>query len=147
MHQLPPSKVAILLDWLLPDRAGPLVGLHVLQTGNGACFVDRWPDPRALLVDAAGNYSLAGDPESLQSADLKPRIAGFVEAPQRFLPVLRAAFPGLLEHFARQHSKHTRGGEAGFLGSTSGCSLCDRRSDPRAGAATVKAAPSHVISA
>ncbi|MGH7490936.1 MAG: GNAT family N-acetyltransferase [bacterium] len=95
MILLTPSQMATLRDWFAPDRPGPLVGMHVLQTGNGACFVDRWPQPRVLLADSAGNYSFAGDPETLKPADLKARIAGFVEAPERFVPVLRAAFPSL----------------------------------------------------
>lgn len=24
---------------------------------TGACWADRWPNPRALLVETAGNYS------------------------------------------------------------------------------------------
>jgi RimJ/RimL family protein N-acetyltransferase len=49
----------VLRDWFVPDRPGPLVGLHVLQTGHGACFADRCPHPRAVLTDIAGNYALA----------------------------------------------------------------------------------------
>jgi len=95
MIQLTTSQTSALRDWFVPDRPGPLVGLHILQTGNGACFVDRWPNPRAVLVDSAGNYSLVGDPEALNPNDVKNRITGFVETPERFVPVLRAAFPNL----------------------------------------------------
>jgi RimJ/RimL family protein N-acetyltransferase len=55
--------------------------------------VDRWPDPRAVLVETAGNYSLAGDPNALTPTSLQPHIAGFVEVPEPFVPLLRAAFP------------------------------------------------------
>jgi RimJ/RimL family protein N-acetyltransferase len=89
------DRLASLRHWFLPDRPGPLVGLHVLQTGHGACAVDRWPRPRALLVETAGNYALAGDPAALAPADLRGRIAGMVEAPAPFEPLLRAAFPDL----------------------------------------------------
>jgi RimJ/RimL family protein N-acetyltransferase len=92
MVELTPDQAATLRGWFVPDRPGPLVGLHVIQTGNGACWADRWPDPRAVLVETAGNYSFAGEPEALQPADLKPLIAGFVEAPAPFVPLLRAAF-------------------------------------------------------
>jgi RimJ/RimL family protein N-acetyltransferase len=84
--------MATLRDWFLPDRPGPLVGLHVIHTGNGAGWVDRWPNPRAILTATAGNYALAGDPDALQPIDLQSRIEGFVEAPERFVPLLRAAF-------------------------------------------------------
>jgi RimJ/RimL family protein N-acetyltransferase len=90
------EQLATLRSWFVPDRPGPLVGLHVIQTGNGTCLADRWPDPRALLVESAGNYTLTGDPRVLQPADLRGRVAGFLEAPARFLPLLQAAFPGLL---------------------------------------------------
>jgi GNAT superfamily N-acetyltransferase len=93
MIRLRPEQAATLRDWFLPDRPGPLVGLHVIQTGHGACFADRWPDPRAVLVECAGNFSLSGDPGALAPADLVERIAGFVEAPGPFVPLLRSAFP------------------------------------------------------
>ncbi|MGH8929158.1 MAG: GNAT family N-acetyltransferase [Egibacteraceae bacterium] len=95
MKLLAPSEVAVLRDWFLPDRPGPLVGLHVVNTGNGACFADRWPDPRALLVETAGNYSLVGDPEALAPTDLHDGVVGLVEAPESFAPLLRRAFPDL----------------------------------------------------
>ncbi|HZD03082.1 MAG TPA: GNAT family N-acetyltransferase [Actinomycetes bacterium] len=90
------EQLATLEHWFTPDRPGPLVGLHVIRTGNGTCLVDRWPEPRALLVETAANYSVAGDPEALAPADLRGRLRGFVEAPPPFVPLLRAAFPRLL---------------------------------------------------
>ncbi len=84
-----------LLPWFLPERAGPLVGLHVLQTGHGAYFADRWPDPRAILADTAGNYALHGAADALDPRELAQRIAGVVEAPDAFLPVLRSICPDL----------------------------------------------------
>jgi GNAT superfamily N-acetyltransferase len=92
MIQLTPHQTTTLKKWFLPDQPGPLVGLHVIHTGNGTCFVDRWPNPRAVLMETGGNYSLAGDPETLKAADLKGRISGFVEAPEQFVPLLRATF-------------------------------------------------------
>ncbi len=90
------EQLATLERWFVPDRPGPLVGLHVIRTGNGTCLVDRWPDPRALLVETAANYSLAGDPEALAPADLRGHLAGFVEAPPPFVPLLEAACPNML---------------------------------------------------
>ena len=95
MLVLAPDRRIILRNWFLPDRPGPLVGLHVLQTGHGACFVDRWPGPRAVLAECAGNYALVGDPEALTYGGLQLRLAGFVDAPDAFEPLLRLAFPML----------------------------------------------------
>ena len=95
MILLHPNQTSALRDWFIPETPGPLIGMHVIQTRNGACFADRWPDPRAVLVDAAGNYSLSGDARALTPADLQPRIHGFVETSPEFLPLLKAAFPGL----------------------------------------------------
>ena len=92
MPQLTPDQTATLKNWFLPDRPGPLVGLHVIHTGNGTCWVDRWPNPQAVLVETARNYSMAGEPEALTSADLKSYISGFVEVPELFVPLLRATF-------------------------------------------------------
>src|ERR687886_807494 len=68
MLLLTPPQTATLRDRFLPDWPGPLVGLHVIQTGHGACFADRWPAPRALLTDTAGNYAFTGDPAALAPA-------------------------------------------------------------------------------
>ena len=96
MLLLTPAQTAALQDWFLPERVGPLVGPHVLATGHGRCWVDRRPAPRAVLVEAAGNYSLLGDPSALAPADIRPHIKGFVDAPEAFAPLLRAACPDLL---------------------------------------------------
>src|SRR5215210_4464435 len=96
MIQLTPQQLATLKAWFLPDRPGSLISLHVLQTGHGRCFVDRWPDPRTVLVDTAQNMSLSGAPTTLQPDDLRAHVAGFVEATDNFVPLLRATFPDLV---------------------------------------------------
>jgi RimJ/RimL family protein N-acetyltransferase len=89
-------QLASLKSWFLPDRPGPLIGLHVIQTRHGHAWADRWPDPRAVLTVTASNYSLTGDPDALISDSLRPHISGFVEAPPEFLPLLQATFPKLV---------------------------------------------------
>jgi RimJ/RimL family protein N-acetyltransferase len=96
MFQITQQQLATIKDRFIPDRPGQLIGLHVLQTGHGSCFVDRWPDPRAMLVDTAQNMSLSGDPTVLQPDDLRPHAVGFVEAPNDFVPLLRTTFPELV---------------------------------------------------
>jgi GNAT superfamily N-acetyltransferase len=91
------AQLATLRHWFLPERPGPLVAQHVLGTGNGTCLADRWPDPRALVVQTGGNHTLAGDPGALDPGDLRDRVAGFVEAPAPFVPLLRAAFGEVVE--------------------------------------------------
>ena len=96
MLRLTSDQMAGLAGWFLPERPGPLVGSHALRTGHGSLWADRWPAPRALLAEVAGNYSLSGDAAALQPADLPP-LAGFIEAPAPFVPLLRAACPGLVD--------------------------------------------------
>jgi GNAT superfamily N-acetyltransferase len=91
------DQLATLGDWFLPERPGPLVAQHVIATGHGSCLADRWPGPRALVVQSGGNYTLAGDPDALDPAGLHGRVAGFVEAPARFEPLLAAAVGQLRE--------------------------------------------------
>lgn len=74
-----------------PERPGPMIAQHVLATGHGGCLADRWPDPRALLVETGGNWTLAGDPAALDPATVRGRVTGFVDAPVVFEPLLRAA--------------------------------------------------------
>jgi RimJ/RimL family protein N-acetyltransferase len=93
----PDQAAAVVPGWLSPEQPGPLVPEHVLQTGNGACFVDRWPAPRAGLVMSGTNYALLGDPGALDAADLRTWIDGFVDAPAAWAPWLRAAFPAAAE--------------------------------------------------
>ena len=101
MVQLTPEQIAAVKQWFLPDRAGPLVGLHIIHTGHGACFADRWPDPQTLLAEVAGNYQLLGDPEAISAGDLAGRIHGLVQAPPGFRERLAEAFPHL-DH--REHA-------------------------------------------
>ena len=82
-----------LRPWFEPERPGPLVWPHIMRTGRGRCLVDRWPDPRTVLAEVAGNVSLQGDPDHL--SDLDEPMTGFVEAPESFLAVLRELDPGL----------------------------------------------------
>ncbi len=64
-----------------------------MRTGHGRCLVDRWPNPRTVLAEVAGNISLRGDPSHL--SDLDEPMTGFVEAPESFLAVLRNLDPDL----------------------------------------------------
>lgn len=95
MITLSREQTVALQSWFQPERPGPLIGAHVVHTGHGTAWVDRWPAPRAILVETAGNYSLLGEPAALTPAALKPHLAGFVEAAPAFEPLLRAAFPQL----------------------------------------------------
>jgi RimJ/RimL family protein N-acetyltransferase len=95
MKRLTPEQTATLKPWFLPERPGPLIGLHIIQTGHGICLVDRWPAPQAVLVESAGHYTLLGDAEVLAPEDVQPHIKGFVETSEAFLPLLKAAFPDL----------------------------------------------------
>jgi RimJ/RimL family protein N-acetyltransferase len=85
------GQLATLRSWFLPERPGPLVAQHVMATGHGRCLADRWPGPRAVVVETGGNYTLAGDPGALDPAALRGRVVGFVDAPASFEPLLAAA--------------------------------------------------------
>jgi RimJ/RimL family protein N-acetyltransferase len=95
MLELTPVQLAALAGWLPAERPGPLVASHVLVTGQGRAWADRWPAPRALLAETGGNYALAGDAAAFQPDDLAG-LAGYIDAPAAFLPLLRAAHPGLV---------------------------------------------------
>jgi hypothetical protein len=84
-----------LRPWLPPERPGPLVARHAIQTGFDGITVDRWPGPRALLAWAGVNVELAGDPEALGPEDLPGDWLALVAAPPGFLPLLRRAHPDL----------------------------------------------------
>jgi RimJ/RimL family protein N-acetyltransferase len=94
MLQLDPRSYAD-VEAHFSERPGPLCGPHVIGTGRGALFADRWPEPRAVLAAVAGNYALRGDPTAVRPDWLQDRLAGFVDAPEAFAPLLREAFPDL----------------------------------------------------
>jgi RimJ/RimL family protein N-acetyltransferase len=95
MKSLSPEERERLRSWFLPDRPGPLVGLHVLETGHGAIFADRWPDPQAILAKSGSNLALHGQAAAIKPEELAELGAGFVAAPDEFFPLLQEAFPGL----------------------------------------------------
>lgn len=93
MIELTRDQLASLSAWFVPERPA-LMALHVLNSGYGACWADRWPEPRALLVTLGSICSLLGDPAALAPADLR-RAAGLIYFPPPFLPLVQAAFPEL----------------------------------------------------
>lgn len=96
MIQLTIQQLTTLRNWFLPDRPGPLIGLHLLNTGHGTAWADRWPEPRAIYVESAQNGALAGDPTALTPDMLRRVVVGFIDAPATFVPLLRATFPDLV---------------------------------------------------
>ncbi|MFC1996244.1 GNAT family N-acetyltransferase [Chloroflexota bacterium] len=95
MILLAPEQISTLKSWFLPERPGPVIGSHVIQTGNGTCFANRWPSPQVILIETAGNFALLGNPQAINSNDIKSHIKGFVATSPLFLPTLKAAFPDL----------------------------------------------------
>jgi RimJ/RimL family protein N-acetyltransferase len=84
-----PEQAATLRGWLAADEPRLLAAWHVLMTGNGACLVDRWPEPRAALAASGTNYALLGDPDALDPIELVAHISGFVEAGPEHARLLR----------------------------------------------------------
>ncbi|MEH1124055.1 GNAT family N-acetyltransferase [Micromonospora sp. CPCC 206061] len=80
--------------WLAEEAPGPgaILG-HVVATGHGRAWADRWPSPSALLVEVGGNYLLAGTPAAVDPAALRPLVTGFLAASKMFAPVVAEAFP------------------------------------------------------
>ncbi len=97
MIRVEPSKRETLRSLFLPDRPGPLVGLHVIQTGLGELLADRWPDARVAIARAGQDRQIAGDPAALDVSDLRALglERGMFDAPAEFEPLLEAAFPGI----------------------------------------------------
>ncbi|CAM5320086.1 GNAT family N-acetyltransferase [Streptomyces abikoensis] len=65
---------------------------HAARTGLGTWWADRPVRFRAAAVACAGYAVLAGDPCATAPGDLAPLAHCYVVAPDRFLPVLGAAF-------------------------------------------------------
>ena len=94
MLELSPDQYTTLRHWFVPERPGPLVGLHVLNSGYGTICADCWPQPHLILSNVAGNYSLGGDATVLKPQDLSG-VIGMIEAPTSFVPLLQESFADL----------------------------------------------------
>lgn len=94
--QLTAQQLTSLRHWFSPERPGPLIGSHLLNTGHGTAWADRWPAPRALYVETAQNGSFLGNQTALTPALIRPVVTGFVEAPSSFVPLLAETFPDLV---------------------------------------------------
>lgn len=87
---VPTADLPALHRWFAPERPGPLVFAHLVRTGLGECWVDRWPRPRVVLARTADNYALRGDPSAVTPGDLA-NVQGLVDAMPEWLPTLRRA--------------------------------------------------------
>ena len=95
MLVLAPELAAPLVrNWLDAEQPRLFTAWHVAMTGNGACLVDRWPEPRAGLAITYNNFALLGDPDAFSPDELRGRLAGFLEAPEAFDGLVRRAFGG-----------------------------------------------------
>ena len=82
--------------FFLPERPGPQTGLQALGEPRDLCLVDRWPEPRAVVVVGPGDLVLGGDPEVLRPAGLRALAhRGMIQAPPTFGSVLQQAYPDL----------------------------------------------------
>ncbi|KNB53265.1 hypothetical protein AC230_06755 [Streptomyces caatingaensis] len=80
-------------SWFPAGRPGPgALAEHVRTTGHGRWWADRPAGPRSAAVTCARHAVLAGDPRTTDPAGLAGLAHHYVLAPDRFLPVLGAAF-------------------------------------------------------
>jgi len=104
MQSLGREHWSALLRGLGPERCCSLQARHVIGTGHGRLWVDRWPAPRAVAGFTGGNLGLEGDPAAVAPADLARVIDSllpgwervFVDVGAGFEEPLRAGVPGLM---------------------------------------------------
>jgi hypothetical protein len=95
MDVVPAKEAALCAAWFAPEGpGGGMVAAHVAHSGVGTFRADRLDEPRVIMAELPGNVALRGDPASLPP-DALDGFAGFVDAPAEWLPVLRAADPGV----------------------------------------------------
>lgn len=61
-----------------PERCCSLHAPHVITTGHGAIWVDRWPSPRAVAAFTGGNLGLTGDPTAISPEAFAAVVAGLL---------------------------------------------------------------------
>jgi RimJ/RimL family protein N-acetyltransferase len=97
MIEINRAQLDMLAQWFQPEAPGPVIGPHVIRTGFGRAWVDRWPEVQTVIVETNYNYVLVGDPATVNPQELSNTVAGIVSAPECFLPLLEAAFPTLIK--------------------------------------------------
>ncbi|MCM2423039.1 GNAT family N-acetyltransferase [Streptomyces sp. RKAG293] len=90
-HALPASGPWV--DWFPGGSPGTgALAEHARTATTGRWWADRPIRPRAIAVSCAGHVLLRGDPRAVDPGALAPLTGGCFDAPDRFLPVLGAAF-------------------------------------------------------
>ncbi|WP_420078753.1 GNAT family N-acetyltransferase [Streptomyces sp. JL4002] len=93
MINLPSHRLPALSRWFPAGTPGSgALTEHVLTTEAGRWWVDRVIQPRAIAVECGDHVLLRGDPQALAPGDLAVFADHHVEAPDRFLPLIGAAF-------------------------------------------------------
>jgi len=83
---------AVLAPLLAAEAPGSdAIAGHLLATGHGRVWVDRWPGARVVAVEVADNWLVRGDPDAAAGAGLADVVQGFVDAPPEFEPLLSSA--------------------------------------------------------
>lgn len=95
MIEISRAQLEMLADWFTPEMPGPVIASHVLRTGQGHAWTDRWPDVQAVVVETNYVYVMVGDPAALDPRALDRHVAGLVAAPPQFLPLLEETFSSL----------------------------------------------------
>lgn len=97
MLELTANQFSTLRSRFTPESPGSIsLSKHVMNTGFGRAWADRWPAPHTLVIEVEGNYLLRGEPMTLQPADLQPHVRGIVDATAAFLPLLQMTFADLI---------------------------------------------------
>lgn len=97
MIEISRAQLEMLSSWFTPEVPGPLVAAHVVHTGVGRAWVDRWPDVRVVVAETNYNYVMIGDPAALDPRELAETVAGFVAAPPSFVPLLETAYSNVIK--------------------------------------------------
>ncbi len=86
-----------------PERCCSLHAPHVIATGHGSIWVDRWPAPRAVAAFTGGNLGLTGDPRAVSPGSIAEVVAGllvewdrvFIDPGPDFEPTVRRGIDAL----------------------------------------------------
>jgi len=92
-----------LIDELGPERVCSLHARHVIATGHGRIWVDRWPGPSATAAFTGGNMGLSGDPAAVSGSALAAVVDDvlvdwervFIDPGTSFARAVRGAIRGL----------------------------------------------------
>jgi hypothetical protein len=91
MQAITQAQLAEMKDWFLPDRPGPLIGLHIIHTGYGTAHVEALCED---IFNRGRKPSWTTSPDNIASLRVARKLT-FIVQRQDYLYVVNMQIPSV----------------------------------------------------